>query len=227
MLCTMVAYPVLDFIPIASLAGVMIVVVLHTFKWAKIPMIVAACLPESSRRPANKVLDKCLPKWFKWLLLPEEVDRWEALIIVVVSVLTITFNLVVGVGVGLVLAAVRFAYCQSLETKVRVRLPGGPGSPKVYTLSGKLFFGTALRFQNFFDVDNDPQNVVLELPERPTEYSAVDAIARVSALYAAQQKALTVEIVEPPLRALSPTDISGSMDIPQAPTTNNVVAVQP
>ena len=36
MLCTIVAYPVLDFIPIASLAGVMIVVVLHTFKWGKI-----------------------------------------------------------------------------------------------------------------------------------------------------------------------------------------------
>merc|ERR1719181_423932 len=49
MLCTMVAYPVLNFIPIAALAGVMIVVVLHTFKWGKIPMIISACLPASAR----------------------------------------------------------------------------------------------------------------------------------------------------------------------------------
>jgi hypothetical protein len=36
--------------------------------------------------------------------------------------------------------------------------------------------------------------VELLLAEKPTEYSAVDAVARVSALYAAQKKALIVHI---------------------------------
>jgi len=192
MLCTMVAYPVLDFIPIASLAGVMIVVVLHTFKWAKLPMIVSACLPASWRKPINSYCAcNCFPQW---LQLPVEVDRWEALIIVVVSVLTIIFNLVIGVGVGLFLACFRFTYCQSLATNVRVKAAGLPNAPKRYAVEGKLFFGSAMRFHTFFDVDNDPQEVVLELPEKPTEYSAVDALSRVTALYRAQSKTLTIEI---------------------------------
>ena len=193
MLCTMVAYPVLDFIPIASLAGVMIVVVLHTFKWAKVPMIISACLPAAARKPINGFCQcNCFPKW---LQLPEEVDRWEALIIVVVSILTIMFNLVVGVGVGLVLACFRFTYCQSLATNVLVKSAGAADAPKRYAVQGKLFFGSAMRFHTFFDVDNDPSEVVLELPEKPTEYSAVDALSRVTALYRAQQKTLTIEIV--------------------------------
>ena len=88
MLCTMVAYPLLDAIPISALAGVMIVVVLHTFKWAKLPMILAACLPESARPKVNASLCAC-PLFPKWFQLPLEVDRWEAMIIVVVSFLTI------------------------------------------------------------------------------------------------------------------------------------------
>ena len=192
MLCTMVAYPVLDYIPIASLAGVMIVVVLHTFKWAKLPMIAAACVPQSWRAPINRSLCSCgcFPAWLK---LPEEVDRWEALIIVVVSFLTIQFNLVIGVGVGLVLAALRFAYATSLETNVVVTRGAAPGATKRYAVQGKLFFGSAMRFHTFFDIDNDPEEVVLELNEKPTEYSAIDALSRVSALYQAQNKTLRIE----------------------------------
>lgn len=160
MLCTMVAYPLLNYIPIASLAGVMIVVVLHTFKWAKLPMVVGAFMPASCRPHVNRFLEcRCYPKWLR---LPEEIDCWEAshagrtqphkrhgrsderyderwmtgaccvcvgevswrpvvnrqaLILVVVSILTIWLNLAYAVGVGLVLAAVRFAYSSSLDTK--------------------------------------------------------------------------------------------------------------
>lgn len=215
MLCTIVAYPVLDFIPIASLAGVMIVVVLHTFKWGKIPMVISALVPCSWRKPINSM---CQCKGFpKWMRLPEEVDRWEAMIIVAVSALTIAFNLVVGVGVGLVLACVRFTYCQSLATTVVVA-SSRAGEPKRYVLQGKLFFGVALRFQNFFDVDNDPDQVVLQLPERPTEYSAVDALSRVSALYAAANKRLTIEIVN--------VDVEmSSTNVPEAAPTPKVVDV--
>ena len=125
--------------------------------------------------------------------LPLEVDRYEALIIVVVSALTIAFSLVIGAGVGLVLACVRFAYAASVATNV-VALPTKPGEPKRYSVEGKLFFGSALRFHTFFDVDNDPSDVVLVLSERPTEYSAVDALSRVTALYAAQKKTIKIEV---------------------------------
>jgi len=195
MLCTMVAYPVLDFIPIAALAGVMIVVVLHTFKWAKIPMVIAMFLPASWRAKVNGF---CACKAFPaWLRLPDEVDRWEAFIILAVTVLTIAYNLVIAVGAGLFLACARFAYTASLETDVRVRQGASKSAPKRYQLVGKLFFGSTLRFHTFFDVDNDPSEVVLELQSPPSEYSAIDALRRVQAMYAAQEKTLSIEILEP------------------------------
>ena len=209
----------------------MIVVVLHTFKWAKLPMIVAAAVPASWRPAINKKLAcKCYPVWLR---LPEgDVDRWESLIIVAVSALTVLYNLVIGVGVGLFLAALGFSW-QSSQVRVHgmlagactpcvcARVGGGSSSRRVLSLrarvarqevdvrvleatpgrkryvlaQGKLFFGSAMRFHRHFDVDNDPADVTLELPTQPKEYSAADAIGRLSGLYAAAGKTLTIVIL--------------------------------
>merc|ERR550532_2170449 len=119
MLCMFGAYPLLNFIPVSSLAGVMIVVVLHTFKWFSVPMIAASALPQSWRRP---------------LRLPESVDRWDMLIVTVVTIITILVNLVYAVGTGVVLAALRYAWETSQESKIdaTVRADGS----KVYTVEG-------------------------------------------------------------------------------------------
>jgi MFS superfamily sulfate permease-like transporter len=189
MLCTMVAYPLLNYIPIASLAGVMIVVVLHTFKWAKIPMIVSGCFPCAWRPTVNKYLEcKCYPAWMR---LPLEVDRWEAMIIVAVSCLTVAYNLVIGVGVGLILSSLRFSWSASQEVMVTVAEAGA--ETKRYALTGKLFFGSAMRFHTFFDIESDPASVTLELPSQPLDYSGKDAIRRLTALYAAVGKQLTID----------------------------------
>ena len=107
---------------------------------------------------------------------------------------------------------------------VKVR-PARKAGQKVYALEGKLFFGSALRFHNFFDVDNDPSDVVLELTERPIEYSAVDALSRVSALYAAQQKTLTIEILgaEEEGQAAGPA----AVELNTTPAQSNMVTVDP
>jgi len=190
MLCTMVAYPLLNFIPIASLAGVMIVVVVHTFKWAKVPMVISALLPAACRPAINNFLScNCYPSWMR---LPVDVDRWEALVIVVVSSLTIWQNLVYGVGVGLVLVCVRFAWEASQETSVTTLTTSD--TSKTYVLQGKLFFGSALRFQQFFDVENDPPSVTLLMRIKPTDYSAQEALQRVTNLYVAAGKAFTAKV---------------------------------
>ena len=76
-----------------------------------------SALVPASWRPA---INRCLKPLPAWMHFPLEVDRFEAFIILVVTVLTIQFNLVVAVGTGLVLAAVRFAWASSTETRVRV-----------------------------------------------------------------------------------------------------------
>ena len=174
----------------------MIVVVLHTFRWAKVPMVISALLPESWRPKINRYLAcNCYPGWLR---LHEQVDRWECIIILVVSILTVAINLVVGVGVGLFLAAVRFSWTSSAEASVQV--VDSAAASKRYRLDGKLFFGTSMRFHTLFDVENDPAAVTLELAQPPADYSAHDAIDRISALYAAQKKTLTIEVAGKPVR---------------------------
>ena len=56
-ICVAAAYQVLNFIPMAALAGIMIVVVLHTFKWFSIPMLLAILLPERLRASVSDAAD--------------------------------------------------------------------------------------------------------------------------------------------------------------------------
>ena len=58
LLCVSCAYSVLNFIPMAALAGIMIVVVMHTFKWFSLPMLVAALLSkEAGTRPFSLLVE--------------------------------------------------------------------------------------------------------------------------------------------------------------------------
>ena len=52
-------WQVLNFIPMAALAGIMIVVVLHTFKWFSLPMLAAALLSKEKRELVAKSLACC------------------------------------------------------------------------------------------------------------------------------------------------------------------------
>jgi len=61
MICVVGAYPVLNFIPVAALAGIMLVVVLHTFKWFSLTMIAAAFLPLSIRKKFGARLERKVP----------------------------------------------------------------------------------------------------------------------------------------------------------------------
>merc|ERR1719482_2256787 len=75
------AYEILNYIPVAALTGIMIVVVLHTFKWFSVRIVIAAFFPE----PLRSKLDK------------SGLDRAEVLVIAAVTLITITSNLVYAV----------------------------------------------------------------------------------------------------------------------------------
>lgn len=177
---TMVAYPVLDFVPVSALAGVMIVVVLHTFKWGKIPLVLSALVPETWREPINSVTMKSNKLWM--FHLPMRVDRIEALNILGVSLITIYFNLVWAVGVGLVITCLRFSWVSSQGVKVKGEAP--KGNHKVYEVDGPMFFGSASTFPNNFDYVNDPEEVeVVFTSTYPLDYSSYVALEKVKAEY--------------------------------------------
>ncbi len=59
MVAIMGAYEVLNYIPVAALTGIMLVVVIHSFKWFSISMILAVIVPKQYRARFN--LDKKIP----------------------------------------------------------------------------------------------------------------------------------------------------------------------
>lgn len=181
MICMHGGYPALNYIPVSSLAGVMIVVVLHTFKWFSVPMVISAFLPESAR---TKV---------KWL--PNQVDRFDMLIVTVVTVMVVVLNLVYAVGAGLVLAAFRYAWESSQEFTIDV--VEHSDSRKVYHVRGKLFFATSMRFHTNFDYERDPRYVEVHLESAPADYSATTALAKVEGLYQKAEKNASIHYMSP------------------------------
>jgi SulP family sulfate permease len=190
-LCVAVAYPLLNFIPIASLVGVMAVVVLHTFQWYFVPVIVASCMPSRARHHIARLLART-SRWrgqqSAGTTMNRKIDGSDVLITVAVTCTVAVSNLVYGVGLGLILSCLIFAWRSSLHLKISSRVDEETGA-KVYAVAGPLFFASSKRFVKAFDADNDPSRVeVLFSHGELFDYSALDAIACVSRQYATQQK---------------------------------------
>eukprot|EP00919_Chromeraceae_sp_WS-2016_P022523 GHVR01053491.1.p1 GENE.GHVR01053491.1~~GHVR01053491.1.p1 ORF type:complete len:648 (-),score=127.88 GHVR01053491.1:59-2002(-) len=139
-----VGYTVLNFIPTAGLAGVMFMVVIHTFKWFSLPVVISSFLPHKIRKKSR--------------FLTQKIKRWDAVIIIVVTVLTAVSNLAISVMVGVFLSTTVFTW----ESVKRVHANTGHFTDtKYYELSGPVFFASKKRVENFFDFENDPNNVVI------------------------------------------------------------------
>ena len=104
------AYSVLNYIPLAALAGIMIVVVLHTFKWFSLPMILAALVPKDKRNACGK--------WSACGGIHRKVIRSDVLVMLGVSILVVLTNIVLAVGIGLGLSAAAFAWEASKQQQI-------------------------------------------------------------------------------------------------------------
>merc|ERR1719197_1224213 len=61
------AYEVLNVIPVAALSGIMIVVVLHTFKWFSVPIILSSLMPQRLRKACK--FEKKIPRTEAFVIL--------------------------------------------------------------------------------------------------------------------------------------------------------------
>ncbi|CAK8989156.1 unnamed protein product [Durusdinium trenchii] len=175
MACVMGAYPLLNFIPVAALAGIMLVVVFHTFKWFTIPMILAALLPRSLR---NK------------LSLQRKVPRIDALVIIIVTILCkwpAGTNIAVAVGVGVAICSMSYAWRSADTFEVIV---SEENEIKTYFVHGPFFFTSANRFLKILNADTDPEVVEVVFSEATSlfDYSAMQAMNKISAEYKSKGK---------------------------------------
>lgn len=99
LIVVLVAFPVINLIPLAGLVGVMLVISFNTFDWGSTLMVLAAALPERYR--SHKAV------------FEKKISRADAVIIVVVTVATPFTNLAIAVGIGIAVACLAFVWHNS------------------------------------------------------------------------------------------------------------------
>jgi SulP family sulfate permease len=187
----LVAYPAINILPVAALAGVMFNVVYETFEWGSLKLLLATSLPRSLR---NRFLSEDACRHMK-------IRRVDALVIVVVTVVTLLQDLAVAVGCGVVVAVFTHVYdAANMIDAVAHEEPDAEGRTKVkvYDIRGVLFFGSASKFLELFDPEGDPEEVRLVFESSYiADYSAMDALNKLGERYGELGKRLTLQLLHP------------------------------
>lgn len=112
-------------------------------------------------------------------------DIFVGMLVAVITVLL--HNLALAVLMGVVISALVFAWDNA--KRIRARKYIDSDGVKHYEIYGPLFFGSTANFLEKFDVNEDPDHVILDFKEsRVVDMSAIDALNKITERYAAQDK---------------------------------------
>jgi SulP family sulfate permease len=119
----------------------------------------------------------------------KHMPRSDAFVLIVVTIITIFADLAVAVISGIIISALVFAW---KHAKIYAHTKQEE-SRKIYELDGPLFFGSVTSFNEQFDIDNDPQEVVIDFKKaRVMDSSGAEAIDAITQKYQKAGKKLTI-----------------------------------
>merc|ERR1719343_1414399 len=186
MICMFGLSGMLNYIPVAALSGIMIVVVIHTFKWFSIGMVLAAFLPASIRRLGGDYLKQKVP-------------RLEVCVIIVVTILCITpgSNIAFAVIAGVTICTFGYAWRSAKTFDWTVSYDPKDGS-KIYDIIGPLFFASSNLFTKILDPTEDPSQVVVRFSDSSQimDFSSLLAMHDVTLTYQNMGKSIRFEALE-------------------------------
>ncbi|MBY6081939.1 SulP family inorganic anion transporter [Ruegeria arenilitoris] len=120
-----------------------------------------------------------------------KVPLTDAFVIVLVTVVTVMEDLAVAVVVGVIVSALAYAWNNAKRIHAVTRDSETEKGAKVYEIKGPLFFGSSEGFVELFDVQNDPETVIVDFADsRVVDQSALQAIENIAAKYEAAGKRL-------------------------------------
>jgi len=177
-ICVMGAYPVLNLIPVAALSGIMIVVVLHTFKWQTLVHFLVAHV----RCAAN------IPKSFGYKEgWARPMRRRECWVVLSVTVLCVISNIAIAVLIGCGLTGLIYAWesMKSVEVQVLEELE----MTKRYEVIGPIFFASAPKILKTLTPDKDPASVTIVVDSCSImDFSGLDVMSKIAKAYSDQGK---------------------------------------
>jgi SulP family sulfate permease len=126
---------------------------------------------------------------FAWnsLRILRRVPAMDAFVTLLVTVVTVMSDLAVAVVVGVIVSAL--AYAWNNARRIHAHSSVDETGAKIYRIQGPLFFGSTDGFIEVFDIQNDPDRVVVDFDDsRVVDQSALQAIEAVAAKYEAAGK---------------------------------------
>jgi sulfate permease, SulP family len=111
-----------------------------------------------------------------------KVPKPDVIVILIVTVLTVIFDLAVAVLSGVIVSSLVFAWENA--KRIRARKYVDEFGVKHYEIFGPLFFGCIELFNTKFDVQNDPEEVIIDFKEsRIVDQSAIECINKLTERY--------------------------------------------
>jgi len=111
-----------------------------------------------------------------------KVPKSDMIVIVLVTVMTVIFDLAIAVLAGVVVSSLVFAWENA--KRIRARKHIDEHGVKHYEIYGPLFFGSIELFNSKFDVQNDPDEVVIDFKDsRIVDQSAIECVNKLTERY--------------------------------------------
>ncbi|MCK5235675.1 MAG: SulP family inorganic anion transporter, partial [Deltaproteobacteria bacterium] len=123
-------------------------------------------------------------KTFAWSTfnIINKIPKWDVTVIILVTALTVMYDLAIAVLCGVIISALIFAWRNAL--RIRAQKSVDEHGIKHYKIYGPLFFGSTTLFFSKFDIEDDPQEVIIDFEEsRIMDQSAIDIINKVAEAY--------------------------------------------
>ncbi|GBE60708.1 sulfate transporter [Babesia ovata] len=173
-------FPLLNYIPIPSLCGIMFSVSCHCFKWFSLPMCIVTFMPQAIRNMHPK--------------LKMKITRSDAIIIVAVTILCNMVLIPLAILAGVVLAA--FAYVWESKSRFKVEIyMDNDTNIKYYEIEGNIFYASKRMLTRVFTPAEDPETTVIVLLASTTlfDYTAIETLNSLKAEYASYNKMLLIK----------------------------------
>ena len=136
---------------------------------------------------------------FEWASLRtiNRMPKSDIIVMVLVTLVTaVVHNLALAVLVGVIISALVFAWDNA--KRIRARKHVDAAGIKHYEIYGPLFFGSVTAFNEKFDVQNDPEEVIIDFAEsRVVDMSAIEALNKLSERYLNAGKTLHLKHLSP------------------------------
>lgn len=141
---------------------------------------------------------------FEWISfrIINKMPRQDIFVGVVVAAITVWLhNLALAVLIGVIISALVFAW--ESAKRIRARKYIDSNGIKHYEIYGPLFFGSVVAFNEKFDIQNDPEEVIIDFKDsRVADMSGIDALNKLTERYRKANKQLHLKHLSQDCRTL-------------------------